>query len=257
MDADEIWARAFTIVRRDVDVPTVWLAMQAVKPLVLEGNRFVAALPSDQQYLAMNLESAEYAMAIEDALNQVTGHPIAFHLIEGETLADWEMQKALPGGATRPASMPGYGGFDHGRPEPAPGPRPAAAATAAPPPPTQAAPAAQETPAPSAAAPKAPPLQTDYVGDITSWEKLNEKIVLDARTFPLKFPHGQAIFLLHAVKLISQAMDLLLPADGRYDITMDRALNKSIERLGMIVGNLDPLFVSLELMRYRQGQGKL
>jgi hypothetical protein len=229
-DAGEIWARTFSIVRRDVDVPTVWLAMQAVKPLVLEGNRFVAALPSDQQYLAMNLESHEYAMAIEDALRQVTGHPIAFHLIEGSSLSDWESLKALSqeGNRVAAAAHSAAPPPERFRPDPGPGPGPSPASR------------------PSA-----------FVGDILSWEKLNERIAVEARTFPnMKFPHGQALFLLHAVQLISAAMDQFMPA-GHSDIIADRQLNKAIERLGLIVGNLDPLFVSLELMRYRQTQNKL
>ena len=33
MEPTEIWNKAFDIVRREVAVPTVWLAMQAARPL--------------------------------------------------------------------------------------------------------------------------------------------------------------------------------------------------------------------------------
>src|SRR5579862_6977387 len=94
MPLSEIWARTFNRVKREVDIPTVWLAMQAVRPLVIENNRFVAAIPADLRYLSMNLDSSETTQAIEDALAEIAGHPLIFHLIKGTTIEDWETEKA-------------------------------------------------------------------------------------------------------------------------------------------------------------------
>ena len=62
--------------------------------------------------------------------------------------------------------------------------------------------------------------------------------------------------MLTAVKLISDTMDMMMPPPGapRDDI-QERMLIKAIERLSGIV-NLDALFLSLELLRYRESQGK-
>ena len=77
MEPSEIWARAFEIVRRDLASPMVWLAMQAVKPLAIDGSFFVAGLPDNESYLAVHLQDNQAATAIEDALRAVTGRILA------------------------------------------------------------------------------------------------------------------------------------------------------------------------------------
>ena len=72
----------------------------------------------------------------------------------------------------------------------------------------------------------------------------------------IKYAHGQAQFVLTAVQIISDTMDLLMPAPGLpRDEVQERALARVVERLGTVV-NLDPIFLSLELLHYRQLQGK-
>ena len=105
----EIWARTFSRVKQEVDIPTVWLAMQAVRPLTLDGNRFIGTIPKDLRYLAMNLDSNDAAHAIESALADIAGRPLAFHLIEGETVEDWEKEKAELLGEPAPDGFTGTG----------------------------------------------------------------------------------------------------------------------------------------------------
>lgn len=236
---DEIWARAFNKIRRDVDVPTVWLAMQAVRPLTIDGNRFVAALPKDKRYLAVNLETAEYAIAIEEALREIGGRPLMFHLIEGDTLADWEFERAK---LTEPAQVKPAVAFGQGHGDAAAQPAPAR-------------PAAQ---ADYDAAYASQPRQASYAPqfpELVSWDKLNETIAHLQRSAPqMRYPHGQARFLLKCVQMISYVMDQNIEP-GVVDPNQERHLSKSIERLGSML-SLDPLFVSLELMRYRQLVGR-
>ena len=218
----EIWTRVFEIVRRQREMPTVWLAMQAVIPLTIDGNFFVAILPPTSQYLALNLQDNESATAIEDALRTVTGRILAFRLIAGQTVADWEREKL---GETAP-HIPN-----------------------------------QSVPAPAAPAPPAPvpprPQKTASREISASWEKLNERLNHGYKTAPyIKYAHGQAQFVLTAVQIISDTMDLLMPAPGLpRDEVQERALARVVERLGTVV-NLDPIFLSLELLHYRQLQGK-
>ena|GEM_PF-1727869 len=249
---DEIWARAFNRVRRDVDVPTVWLAMQAVRPLAVDGNRFVVVLPNDKRYLAVNLETAEYAIAIEEALREIVGRPLAFHVIEGQTLADWEVERAR---LIEPAAVNPAVAFSKAEPAPPP--------AAAAPPPQASAPqySAPQYSAPQAAAPQyhaqpaAAAPQEQHFGDLISWDKLNETISQMQRSAPsLRYPHGQARFLMKAVRMISAGMDQFM--DPRLsDPNQERQLSKCVERLASML-SLDPLFVSLELIRYRYSVGK-
>jgi hypothetical protein len=236
-----MWARAFNRVRRDVDVPTVWLAMQAVRPLAIDGNRFIAALPRAKRYLAVNLETAEYAIAIEEALRDIAGHPLVFHLIEGETLADWEIERAkLTEAPGKPAVAFGAAPTEAAPPPPRP-------EHAAPPPPM----APQQRPASAHGG----LLQAPQFPELTTWEKLNETLAHLQRSAPLlRYPHGQARFLLRSVQMISYVMDLYMQPSIS-DPNQERQLSKSIERLAAML-SLDPLFVSLELMRFRQLVGK-
>ena len=252
MPLSEIWARTFNRVQREVDIPTVWLAMQAVRPLVVDGNRFVATLPPDLRYLSMNLESSDAAHAIESSLEEIMGRPLAFILIEGQSVEDWEAEKAeLLGGAPMitydddgdleftefPVDTTGQPAFDappsFTPPPPAFGPAPTSTST--------------------------PPVYRAVAGDegFDSWEKLNSYIGHEQKGFPLiRYPHGQARFLMHCAKHISGTMDRLMPPPGAPpDNEQERLLAKSIERLAQGL-TLDPFFVSLEIMRYRQSIGR-
>jgi len=243
MEPTEIWDMVFEIVRKQLPTPTIWLAMQAVKPLTIDGNYFVAALPTQEQYLASSLLDDQTATAIEDALREITGRILAFRLIRGQTLADWEQEKApesappsepVPALASAPAhaptltSVPGHavmGKASH--------------------PTTSTAPPAQR-------------LSADPPRSVSpTWEKLNERLMHGYKTAPfIKYPHGQAQYVLAAVQCVSDTMDILMPPPGApRDDQQERALAKVIERLGSVV-NLDPLFLSLELLRFRGAQGK-
>jgi len=225
MKPSEIWDMVFEAVRKELSVPTVWLAMQAVKPLTIDGNYFVAALSPEDEYLRSNLQDHQASTAIEDALREITGRILAFRLIKGETLADWEQEKARDTAESGPA------------PEAAPAPGPAMTGKGA-----------------------VPHVHSSEDSERTvspTWEKLSERLTQGYKTAPfIKYPHGQAQFVLSAVKIISDTMDALMPPPGaaRED-QQERAFAKVIERLGSVI-NLDPLFLSLELLRFRESQGK-
>ena len=241
MEPTEIWARAFDLVRRDLPVPGVWLAMQAAKALTVDGSFFVAALSPREEYLQNSLQDNQATTAIEEALHTVTGRVLAFRLVIGTTLADWEAAQAADAPAAPPPNTPAaepppaffrseYSAAP--TPEPEPAPRPAASSAAA------SAPASDRVVSPS-------------------WEKLSERLNSGYKSAPfIKYPHGQAGYVLTAVMLISDTMDAVMPPPGApRDDAQERLLAKAIERLGSIV-NLDPLFISLELLRYRESVGK-
>ncbi len=252
MEPSEIWARAFDLVRRDLAVPGVWLAMQAAQVLTIDGNFFVAALSPREEYLQNSLQDNQATTAIEEALYTVTGRVLAFRLVIGTTLADWEAEKAKDAPrpaapqASTPAAEPPPAFFRSeysAAPAPEPAPRPAAASSSS-----------LSATASSLSATAAP--ASDRVVS-PSWEKLSERLNGGYKAAPfIKYPHGQAGYVLTAVKLISDTMDALMPPPGApRDDLQERLLAKAIERLGSIV-NLDPLFISLELLRYRESVGR-
>ena len=243
MEPTEIWNSAFDIVRREVAMPTVWLAMQAAKPLTIDGNYFVAALSAQDEYLASHLQEYQATTAIEEALRTITGRILAFRLITGDSLADWEAQKAREASTSRPAEAPPT----FLRPSEIAEPPPAFFRSE-----SSQIPAAPEPAPPTPAAPK-PSNRTVS----PSWEKLNERLGQGYKSAPyIKYAQGQAQYILTAVKMISDTMDVMMPPpDAPRDDAQERLLTKAIERLSGIV-NLDPLFLGLELMRFRESQGK-
>jgi len=247
MEPTEIWNRTFEVVRRQVAEPTVWLAMQAAHPLTIDGNYFVAALPMQEGYLASHLQGHQATTAIEEALRTITGRILAFRLITGESLADWEAQKTREASSSRPAEAPPT----FLRPSEIAEPPPAFFRSEYSPAPAAPEPAPAE-PTPTAAAPK-PSNRTVS----PSWEKLNERLGQGYKSAPyIKYAQGQAQFILTAVKMISDTMDVVMPPPGApRDDAQEKLLVKAIERLSGIV-NLDPLFLAMELMRFRESQGK-
>jgi len=252
MEPSEIWTRAFEQVRRDLATPAVWLAMQAAKAVTIDGSFFVAALSPREEYLKTSLLDNQATTAIEEALFAVTGRVLAFRLIVGSTLADWEAAKAekldrepaAPSQPDTPAAEPPPAFF---RSQYSAAPEPAFEPAAAP------------EPAPHRAASQvlraAAPASDRVVSQ--TWEKLSERLNSGYKSAPfVKYPHGQAGYVLTAVKLISDTMDVVMPSSGApRDDVQERLLAKAIERLGSII-NLDPLFISLELLRYRESVGR-
>ncbi len=217
-NAAALWSHALQHVRRTVASPMVWLAMQAACPIAVDGNYFVVGLSADKRYLADSLNGFEAVAAIEDALREEAGHILALRVIEGETAADW--------GAVR----------DQHVTEAAPAPPPTAA------------------PGPTRAGPtRAEPARQVF----ENWDQLNDFLTHQYKTWPqVRHAHGQARYVLEAVKHISDTMDILMPGPGQPpDDAQERALARLLERLKGII-NLDPIFLSLELFRYRQSQGK-
>lgn len=237
MEPSEIWAKVSDRVRQEIPDPTVWLAMRAAQPLLIDGNFFVAALPKQDEYLAVHLLDNRATTAVEDALRGIAGHILAFRLIAGNSAADWHAEKARAEaeehtqvlGEDLPDAFKEI--FDDYSP-------------------AEAAPVAT----PSSGRHAAPELEREVT---QSWDKLSERLSHGYKTAPfIKYAHGQAQYVLTAVKLISDTMDVQMPPAGApRDDAQERALAKVIERLSGIV-NLDPMFIALELLRYREIYGR-
>lgn len=242
MEPSQIWANVANRVRQEVPDPTVWLALRAAQPLLIDGSFFVAGLPPSDEYLAAHLLNHQATTAIEEALRDAAGRILAFRLIIGTSAADWAAEKAREAGGFVPSSP------EHQAAEPPPA---FFRSEATPPPAEMTVPSAPRPAAPQSSSPQ-PAREVAQ-----TWEKLSERLSLGYKAAPfVKYPHGQAQFVLTAVKLISDTMDVQMPPLGApRDDTQERLLAKAIERLSGII-NLDPLFIALELLRYRELQGR-
>lgn len=231
-EAHVLWRRATQIVRQRTSSPTVWIALQEVRPLTVQNNQFVGGLTTEQFYLAIHLQSFETNVLIEDALREIAGRPLAFDLIEGGSISDWNMLR----GTNVPLPT-----IAASRPTEASTPSESRIGTAL----------DWETSIQSG-------IQRESTRDVyPTWDKLNERLGQIAKSSPLmKYSHGQARFILESVRAISDTMDLLMPPVSQpSDPAQERNLTKMIERVGAAV-SLDPLFISLELLRFRESEGK-
>ncbi|MGI4790439.1 MAG: hypothetical protein ACRYFS_16500 [Janthinobacterium lividum] len=237
MEPSEIWARACDRVRHEIADPTVWLAMQAAQPLLIDGSYFVTALPKQEEYLATHLLGIQANIVIEEALQAVAGRILAFRLIIGSSVADWNAEKSRT-----EAAEAAQASAENSPAEPPP----AFFRSEATPPPAELQPSVSR------------PVSAESKREVSvSWEKLSDRLNQGYKSAPfIKYPHGQAQYVLTAVKMISDTIDALMPPPGapRED-AQERFLAKCIERLSGIV-NLDPMFIALELLRYREMHGK-
>lgn len=90
---DEFWQRAMSAVKGRIIQPTMWRALEQLKPLVIEDNQLVLGLSSGLQYHASQLTSADRRNAVENVLSEMMGTRMSFRIIEGESLEDWEQAK--------------------------------------------------------------------------------------------------------------------------------------------------------------------
>jgi hypothetical protein len=90
---DEFWQRAMSAIKGRIMQPTMWRAMEELKPLVVEDNTLVLGLSSGLSYQASHLTSADRRNAIENVLSEMMGKRTSVRIIEGDTVEDWEQTK--------------------------------------------------------------------------------------------------------------------------------------------------------------------
>ncbi|HET6384541.1 MAG TPA: hypothetical protein VFJ58_14195 [Armatimonadota bacterium] len=73
--------------------PTLFIAMEAARPLALDGAELILAISGPQYYLATNLEKHDTRTMLEQALSSAARSEIHIRIIQGESLADWEETK--------------------------------------------------------------------------------------------------------------------------------------------------------------------
>jgi hypothetical protein len=92
-DVAEIWARVLPTVKQGVTGVGVWTALNSCRPIVQEKNVFVVGVPHEESELGGHLKLASTKRLIEQVLGQELKETIQFRVIEGTTLADWELEK--------------------------------------------------------------------------------------------------------------------------------------------------------------------
>jgi hypothetical protein len=90
---NEFWQRAMSTVKGRIIQPTMWRALEQMKPLTIEDNTLVLGLASGLGYHASHLTSSDRRNAMDNVLSDMMGKRMTFRIIEGDTLEDWEATK--------------------------------------------------------------------------------------------------------------------------------------------------------------------
>jgi hypothetical protein len=88
-DAQRLWRAAMEKVKVRLVLPGVWRAMEAARPLIVEGDTLVLGFPPSLSHQGGLLTDSKNNNIIERALEEEAGRPLRLRLIEGETLQDW------------------------------------------------------------------------------------------------------------------------------------------------------------------------
>lgn len=89
IDVQRLWRAALEKVKVRLVLPGVWRAMEAARPLVVEGDTLVLGFPASQTHEGGLLTDSRNSNIIERALEEEAGRPLRLRIIEGETVQDW------------------------------------------------------------------------------------------------------------------------------------------------------------------------
>lgn len=92
-DIQAVWSEVLPEVRKGVTGVGVWAALNACKPIALEGGVFVVGLAHQDQELAGHLRMASTKRLIEQYVGLEVGHAVTLRVVEGDTDQDWETEK--------------------------------------------------------------------------------------------------------------------------------------------------------------------
>ncbi len=90
----QIWAQVTNLIKQRVIQPTLWRAMEAAVPIVIDEGDLVIGFPPGTNHLSGHLGTSENKNAIDRALREVAAEPLKIHVIDGTTLQDWHAAKA-------------------------------------------------------------------------------------------------------------------------------------------------------------------
>src|SRR4051794_33751289 len=74
-------------------LPGVWRAMEAARPLTINGDHLVIGFSASRSHEGGLLMDSKNNNIIERALEEEAGRPLRIRIIEGESLDDWETAK--------------------------------------------------------------------------------------------------------------------------------------------------------------------
>lgn len=88
-----LWANCVEVLKDRVNNRSFWEALEATRPITVEGNTLIIGLDTPNFNRASHLQQISNMTAIQAVVRERFNHPLQVRLIEGTTLADWETTK--------------------------------------------------------------------------------------------------------------------------------------------------------------------
>jgi hypothetical protein len=88
-DVERIWRATLEKIKVRLVLPGVWRAMEAARPLLIDGDTYVIGYPASLSHEGGLLLDSKTNNIIERALEEEAGRTLRLRIIEGETLDDW------------------------------------------------------------------------------------------------------------------------------------------------------------------------
>lgn len=92
-DPVSIWNRVVEIAKKRIIQPSLWQALEAVKPIALEDGNLIVGLPPALIHYSSYISSSENRHRLQTIMHEITGAEIRLRLIEGTEMSDWELVK--------------------------------------------------------------------------------------------------------------------------------------------------------------------
>src|SRR5437016_3876834 len=86
---ERLWKGTTEKVKVRLVLPGVWRAMEAARPLIVEGDNLVLGFAPSRSHEGGLLMDSKNNNIIERALEEEAGRPLRVRIIEGESLDDW------------------------------------------------------------------------------------------------------------------------------------------------------------------------
>jgi hypothetical protein len=88
-NVEQLWRATLEKVKVRLVLPSVWRAMEAGRPLVIDGDWFVLGFSPSHSQEGGLLSDSKTSNVIERALEEEAGRPLRLRVIEGDTMDDW------------------------------------------------------------------------------------------------------------------------------------------------------------------------
>jgi len=94
VDVGALWKYVTDQVKREITMPSLWRSMEAAKPLVVDEDVLVIGYSLQAADLMGLLMDTRNRNSVEQIIERATRRRIRLQVIQGDTLADWEAEKA-------------------------------------------------------------------------------------------------------------------------------------------------------------------